>query len=610
MGGFNLDYVAGSEQTLGAFVADDGNIESDFYVIDDAHLLCLLWRPFNSSGESWALVIDHSDPVTVTFGALATFVMPGTYGETRPVPTRLTDTDWVLWDWSGGCQRFTVVGDVVTPGAGWDPVTGWNHSLWEGHSNVFPEEGLTINVVLIGSHFERLGLDINHVLVCGGLNWFSGSRPFFYPRWYVLDLTTDGIQPVTEFVPDDGVFPFFLGAEQVDIGVGYWWVYETYPDNETAPSGLKLALVEATASSISVVEVTGYDFSAIDALAMPGSVPPGRNFDDDTWWFACVANTELHPYWDPADPWCYTTTMVKVDGVTASTHDYTGEYDWTNRPPLLTQPWWFGSGKMAADDCLLTWQVNDSHLRAEVGRSNNYTTDAPHGGRHKAGLSHGRFVDIETTAYSHASGTLYGSVYREAGLPPEVDFSVDDDLVNVGDPVTFDAENLHRRPRQPPADSETPTGTPLTSTAGSGTTARPTRSPSSNPTVHTYRRSSATHSAGSQTADATIRFTSLIGDIGYYLPVLRAHNSVGWSYASGTWEIEVDGPDIAPPQRQFPRTTGSELHPTFAGRQPTSKQYGQRRGRQRPTCERVATDARSFRPHSRNVTATDAPGDA
>jgi hypothetical protein len=558
VGGFALDYVAGSEQVLGSFAADDGNIESDFYVIDETHLLCVLWRSFNSTGESWGLVIDHSDPVTVTFGSLATFAMPGNY-TTRLVPTRLTDTDWVLWDEFGGCQRFTVVGNVVTPGAylsgftdftfgSWDGVTGWNHSLWEGHDTEFPQ-------VYVGplaqNTTERIGLDIDHVLTPGSLSWFDGTG-HVVPRWYVLDLTTGGIQPTTEFVPAAGLNPSSIGAAPVAPGLAYWWVWDTYPDDGSPPTGLKLALVDATSTSLSVVEVTGFDFGTL--FLAPELLPPlGRNLDDDTFWMASVSNTTLESDWLPTDPWVYTTEMVKVDNVTATTHDYTGEYD--RVPPAPSRAYWFDTGRMAGDAGLLTWQVNDTHLRAEVGRSNNYTATAPHDGRHKAGLSHGRLVDIETTAASHRAGDLYGSVYREVGLPPEIDFSIDNDTVNAGDPVTFDAEDYigGHDSREQSRDSywhpideyrwEWDDGTADTFTG-------------SNPTVHTYSNGSATHAAGSQTADATINFPSQIGDIGYYLPLLRAHNSVGWSYASGTWEIEVDAPPFTPPLRQRGRPAG------------------------------------------------------
>jgi hypothetical protein len=538
MSGFAFSYVGGSEATLTTLGSSGGVRGFDFYRVDATHLLCLTWRFFST--DTWIFVIDHSNPVTVSFGTPVNFNGQDV-GDQRPTLTQLTSTDWLLCYEPSAFNRLSVSGTAVSSGAYFTGQGSFSYdsfnailppALWEGHTAT----GTFIEAQVGGgsAQFQCLGIDFNHVLMPGSLAWIDPVvGGLSEPKWWVLDLSTTGVQPVAVFDTTSGFYPNANGAAQVGPGAGYWWAWDSAPPGDF-PSGLRLNLVETDGGSISMSQVTGYDFNSL--LSFPVDNAVLTLADDGNWWLGVATNTQLESSWTEAAPFVVQTTMVRVNATSASTLSYLGESDWTSKPTPLVRVWPFDSGRICNQDGILSWQITDTHLRVE-NHNTSYKVFAPHhlgAQSNGVGLSHGRMVFV------YVSGTslpLYAATYQETALPPSPDFGVDMFNVTIGTPILFNAEDLTHGhdTKEQTRDSYWHPVLGYRWEWDDGTADIFTSSPTIS---YTYNSVSTTHVTGSQTADTDIN-PGLIGEVGYFLPLLRARNSVGWSYAQGGWVIQV-----------------------------------------------------------------------
>lgn len=580
MGGFLRNYDAGTEQLiesgLGYFP------DFDWYRVDGDRVLGLII----GSGVTFAFIVDHSGgPGTLTVGATASLSVGGA----RPTVTKLTDAgDWLYFDGGSTMTRLTISGTTITVGADVVTTNEWFYAdpsvpsgLWEGHSTPVLDSVVVIETNAGDSHMDMMGIDVDHVLVVGVLSWAgSGEASGTVRRAYVLDLTTGAPSagfPTTPFLSN-------WCAGQIDPGDGYWWAWDTWLTDGSDPSGLHLVLVSCDGTSLSVTDVTGYVFDTNTALVTNAKEV---NLGLDTagkWWLFAAENAQIEALWTDATPFTQRITNVKVDGTTATTVDYVSEQDvgGTYFPRVAVT-----DGCSSIDDGFMgsnsdahawTWQISDEHTRVESnGFSFLYEVDAPHqsGGGAWIGASDKRMLYLWWN--STGSVDVYVAAFIETAIPPSpvFDFVQSDDECNTK-PITFDADD-ESGGFSTPYNTRDSYWHPILEYRWEWDDGTADVYTSSTSPVHTYRHDSETHVAGSQTADAETIFPSLIGEVGYYLPLLRARNSVGWSYAEGGWLIEVLE-CIPPPQRQFPRDDGLGISTLRSWPPPTTKQFGQRRG--------------------------------
>lgn len=559
MGGFGFDYVASSEELIERFAFT--TIGYDWYPIDATRLLCLVWDPQGFSPPVTMFVVDHSNPSSIIVGALPTLdSFPTTLHPTlRPTVTKMSDSgDWLLAyaDGSGTVRQFTISGTTIVPGTLQILGPGWAYgsttiplSLYDGHTDGFLGWDLSN-----ANHADRLGIDADHYLIRGYLTWGGGAHRV--AKWIVVNL--DDTQPPISATFDPATLGIYADtnlAGVIDVGIGYWWTWAGDSGSGfTGPMGL--ALVEAaTPTSLTVAPVTGFNFDTLSA------VTPRPTLGVDSaghWWLGALDVSS-----SVAAPYTYTSTYVRVNGVTtATTVPRVGEAFFSEAARLRPMT---AMDSLMVDSDGVSMMTTDNHLRAErdLNGTTAYLTAIAPSSRMQPGTNEPSAYNqpppspVLSTRLSGMSSSrvievgrasdlkIYVDVFRETPLRPLADFTTtptDPSNVKVRQPVEFHGDAISRGQSQ---DSywhpileyrwEWDDGDETFETSGE--------------VSHSYARSSIGHIAGSLTADSD-HYTGFIGEPGVYLPLILSRNSVGWSYAVGLYWIGVSG---AAYQRSFPR---------------------------------------------------------